>query len=57
MKETAALYREMGISEKVLAYGIQVERELKERFDAIEENVEYNQMKVLHAMQKNHVDA
>ncbi len=47
----------MGISQQVLAFGAQVEAELKERFDAIEENVEYNQMKVLHAMQKNRVEA
>lgn len=57
MRETDALYQEMGISQQVLAFGAQVEAELKERFDAIEENVEYNQMKVLHAMQKNRVEA
>lgn len=57
MKETASLYKEMGISEKVLSFGARVEAELKERFDAIEENVEYNQMKVLRAMQKNRVEA
>lgn len=57
MRETASLYKEMGISEKVLSFGFQVEVELKKRFDAIEENVEYNQMKVLHAMQKNRVEA
>ena len=57
MKETAGLYKEMGISEKVLSFGARVEAELKERFDAIEENVEYNQMKVLRAMQKNRVEA
>ena len=57
MRETDALYREMGISQQVLAFGAQVEAELKERFDAIEENVEYNQMKVLHSMQKNRVEA
>ncbi len=57
MKETASLYKEMGISERVLSFGSQVEAELKKRFDAIEENVEYNQMKVLHAMQKNRVEA
>lgn len=57
MRETASLYKEMGISEEVLAFGARVETDLKERFDAIEENVEYNQMKVLHAMQKNRVEA
>ncbi|MCI8862296.1 MAG: hypothetical protein HFI20_07390 [Lachnospiraceae bacterium] len=57
MKETKTLYREMGISEEVLAFGEQAEAELKKRFEAIEENVEYNQMKVLRAMQKNRVEA
>ena len=57
MKETASLYKEMGISEKVLSFGARVEAELKERFAAIEENVEYNQLKVLRAMRKNRVEA
>ena len=57
MNEADILYREMGISEKVLAFGAQVESELKVRFEAIDENTEYNQMKVLHAMQKNRVEA
>ena len=57
MKETKTLYQEMGISEEVLAFGEQAEAELKKRFEAIEENVEYNQMKVLRAMQKNRVEA
>ena len=57
MKETNTLYREMGISEAVLAFGARAEAELKERFEAIEENVEYNQMKVLQAMRKNRVEA
>ena len=57
MRDTASLYKEMGISERVLSFGSQVEAELKKGFDAIEENVEYNQMKVLHAMQKNRVEA
>ncbi len=57
MKEAKTLYREMGISEEVLAFGEQAEAELKKRFEDIEENVEYNQMKVLRAMQKNRVEA
>ena len=55
--ETEQLYQELGISSQVYAYGKQVEEELRERFAAIDENVEYNQMKVLHAMQKCRVDA
>ncbi|NBK93292.1 hypothetical protein D5278_15110 [bacterium 1XD21-13] len=57
MEETKTLYREMGISERAFDFGNQVEAELKERFEAIAENVEYNQLKVLHAMQKNRVEA
>ena len=57
MEETKTLYREMGISEGAFDFGNQVEAELKERFEAIAENVEYNQLKVLHAMQKNRVEA
>lgn len=51
------LYREMGISEKVLDFGEQIEKELKERFDAIDRRAEYNQLKVIRAMQKNGVNA
>lgn len=47
----------MGISPKVYAFGAEVEKSLKERFDAIEETVEYNQLKVVDAMQKNRVEA
>ncbi len=56
-EETAALYEEMGISRRVQAFGSRVEEELKERFAAVDETVEYNQLKVLHAMQKNRVEA
>ena len=52
MQEMNAMYRELGISSEVLAYGNKIEKELKERFDSIDENAEYNQMKVLLAMQK-----
>ena len=55
MQEMNAVYRELGISSEVLAYGNKIEKELKERFDSIDENAEYNQMKVLLAMQKNKV--
>ena len=55
MQEMNAVYRELGISSEVLAYGNKIEQELKERFAAIDDNAEYNQMKVLLAMQKNKV--
>lgn len=45
------IYREMGIDERVLKLSNQVMEELKERFETIDEIAEYNQMKVLKAMQ------
>lgn len=50
-------YKELGISEKVYAFGEKIEQELKERFEKIDANAEYNQMKVIAAMQKNRVSA
>jgi hypothetical protein len=55
-----AIYRQyetLGISKKVLDFGTSVEKELKERFDKIDTNAEYNQLKVIAAMQKNKVSA
>ena len=46
------MYRELGISQKVLNFGLKIEEELKERFASIDETAEYNQMKVIKAMQK-----
>lgn len=48
-------YAAMGISEEVYAYGERVESALKERFMAIDEVAEYNQLKVLAAMQAHQV--
>lgn len=48
-------YREMGISEPVLRFGEQVLEELKGRFEEIDKTAEYNQLKVLKAMQENKV--
>ena len=55
-----AIYRQyetLGISKEVLDFGTSVEKELKERFDKIDTNAEYNQLKVIAAMQKNKVSA
>ena len=49
------IYRKMGISQPVFQFGNQVLEGLKERFAQIDAVAEYNQCKVLHAMQKNHV--
>lgn len=46
---------QLGISEQVYNYSEKILSELKGRFDAIDETAEYNQMKVISAMQKNRV--
>lgn len=49
------MYEKMGISKEVLEFSNKILDELKERFERIDDVSEYNQMKVLHAMQKNQV--
>ena len=46
------MYQSMGISKEVYDFGNEILAGLKERFDAIDEIAEYNQMKVLNAMQE-----
>lgn len=53
--ETDLMYENLGISKKVLDFGKQIEGKLKERFKEIDENSEYNQLKVIKAMQDNRV--
>ncbi len=48
-------YKKLGLSDKVIDFCNVIEDGLKERFEQIDEVAEYNQMKVLHAMQKNRV--
>ena len=50
--EIENMYQSMGISNPVYAFGKEVLKGLKERFEAIDEIAEYNQMKVLNAMQE-----
>lgn len=50
-----ALYQSMGISAPVYNFGAEILEGLSERFAAIDEVAEYNQLKVLKAMQKNQV--
>ena len=57
MEELLELYQTMGISPAVYAYGEQALEGLKDRFAAIDRVAEYNQAKVLRAMQKNRVSA
>ena len=46
------MYQSMGISNEVYNFGKEILSGLKERFEAIDEVAEYNQMKVLNAMQE-----
>ena len=50
--EITKMYQSMGISEEVYCFGKEILGGLKERFEAIDEVAEYNQMKVLDAMQQ-----
>lgn len=51
------MYQELGISEKVYRYSQEVLDTLSDRFKTIDQVAEYNQLKVIRAMQKNHVSA
>ncbi len=50
--ELEKMYESMGICSEVYAHGQKIEEQLKERFAAIDETAEYNQLKVLRAMQE-----
>ena len=50
------LCKPFGISDRVYAYVIEVEKEIKKHFEKIEEIREYNQYKVIHAMQEHRLD-
>ena len=52
MKE---LYAQLGISSQVYDFCYEIEKSLKDRFEQFDKTAEYNQMKVLLAMQKNRV--
>lgn len=52
---TETIYEQLGISKEVWAFGQKTEEKLKERFEEFDRNAEYNQLKVIHAMQENHV--
>lgn len=49
------MYQKFGISDDVYALGEDVLREIAEQFCDIDDVAEYNQLKVIHAMQKNRV--
>lgn len=50
--EIENMYQSMGISKEVYNFGKEILSGLKERFEEIDEVAEYNQMKVLNAMQE-----
>ena len=56
MLNTEAIYKDLGISEEVFAYGKKIEEKLLERFTEIDHVAEYNQLKVLGAMQECRVN-
>ncbi len=51
------MYRSLGVCPKVYSFGEDILTGLKERFEAIDRTAEYNQAKVVGAMQKNRVSA
>ena len=54
---TEKIYKELGICKEVYDFGEKIIETLKERFAQIDANAEYNQLKVVAAMQKNRVAA
>ena len=52
MGELDGIYKEFGISEAVYRFGDEILTSLRERFRQIDETAEYNQLKVLLAMQR-----
>ena len=55
--ELESMYQTLGVSRPVYEYGEAVLASLRQRFDAVDRTAEYNQAKVLAAMQKNRVNA
>ncbi len=51
------MYKNLGICQEVYEFGEEIIQRLKERFEEIDANAEYNQLKVISAMQKNRVCA
>ena len=52
-----AIYQELGIDTNVYQYGLKFEQQLKERFEEIDKTAEYNQLKVIKALQTHKVSA
>ncbi len=56
MAKLADLYREFGIRDEVYHFGAETIEGLKEQFEEIDKTAEYNQLKVVRAMQKSQVN-
>ncbi len=52
IEESENMYQRLGIDKEILYYGEEVLKELKERFSTIDDIAEYNQLKVIAAMQE-----
>ncbi len=57
MEQDKTSYEAFGIRKEVLDFADPILDSLKKRFDAIDETAEYNQLRVIRAMQENEVDA
>lgn len=57
MHNTMELFSQLGLTPAVYTYGENIIEQLAERFETIDKVAEYNQAKVLAAMQKNRVSA
>ncbi len=57
MAKKENIYGELGICDQVFEMGEKILQSLGDRFEKIDETAEYNQIKVISAMQKNRVDA
>ena len=55
--QTETMYQNLGVCPKVFQFGEEILAGLRERFDEIDRVAEYNQAKVIGAMQKNRVSA
>ena len=51
--DLTSMYKTLGISEEVLKFGLEIEETLKKRFKKVDETAEFNQLKVISAMQQN----
>ena len=57
LRHIEKMYKNFGIADAVSDFCLEVEASLKDRFEKLDEVAEYNQMKVLAAMQKHRVSA